>query len=81
MRIKVLVFAYLRELIGSASIDLELVEGSTGDDLLRQLAASFPEIRENRKYLKFSMNGEYINPDQPIRQGSEIAVFPPVSGG
>ncbi|MBU2647499.1 MoaD/ThiS family protein [bacterium] len=81
MNIKVLVFAHLKELIGSGSIDLELDDGATGGDVLQKMESSFPQIKEHRKYLKLSMNGEYINVDATIRHGAEIAIFPPVSGG
>ncbi len=81
MNIKVLVFAHIKELIGSGSIDVELNEGATGNDLLQKMETSFPQIKEHRKYLKLSMNGEYINSDATIIQGAEIAIFPPVSGG
>lgn len=81
MNVKVLVFAHLREMIGSGSIELELAEGATGEDLLQNLETSYPKIRDHRKYLKLSMNGEYINTGTAIQQGAEIAVFPPVSGG
>ncbi|MBT3224677.1 MAG: MoaD/ThiS family protein [Deltaproteobacteria bacterium] len=81
MNIKVLVFAHIKELIGSGSIDLELSEGATGNDLLQKMEASFPQIKGHRKYLKLSMNGEYINADATIIQDAEIAIFPPVSGG
>ncbi len=81
MNIKVLVFAHLKELIGSESIDLEIQDDATGSDLLRKLEASFPRIKEHRKYLKLSMNGEYIDVNAAIQQDAEVAIFPPVSGG
>lgn len=81
MNIKILVFAHLKEIIGSGSIDVELKDNATGDDLLQYLETSYPEISDHRKYLKLSMNGEYIDPGTTIEQNAEIAVFPPVSGG
>ncbi|NQU63464.1 MAG: MoaD/ThiS family protein [SAR324 cluster bacterium] len=81
MNIKVLVFAHLKELIGSGTIELELDEGATGNDLLQKMELSFPQIKGHRKYLKLSMNGEYIEADVTIIQDAEVAIFPPVSGG
>lgn len=81
MNVKVLVFAHLRELVGAGSIELELKEGATGSDLLQEMETSFPQIKEHRKYLKLSMNGEYIDGTASIVQDAEVAIFPPVSGG
>lgn len=81
MNIKVLVFAHLREMVGSGAIDLELADGATGNDLFQSLETSYPEIREHRKYLKLSMNGEYIDETATIIENAEVAIFPPVSGG
>lgn len=81
MNIKVFVFAHLKELIGSGSIDLEIEDEATGSDLLQKLEVSYPPIKKHRKYLKLSMNGEYIDSSVTIQPGAEIAIFPPVSGG
>lgn len=81
MNVKVFVFAHIKELIGSGSIDLEIQDDATGSDLLAQLEASYPSIKDHCKYLKLSMNGEYIDRSVGIQQGAEIAIFPPVSGG
>lgn len=81
MNVKVFVFAHLREMVGSGSIELELAEGATGEEVLRILETAYPKIKDHRQYLKLSMNGEYIDPETAIEQDAEIAVFPPVSGG
>ena len=81
MKIKVLAFAHLRELCGAGKFDLDLDEGSSGEDLLNILEKKFPDMKKIRKFLKLSMNGVYISLSTEIEDGSEIAVFPPVSGG
>jgi len=81
MKFKILLFAHLREIFGSPEIELEFSSEITGTDILNQLETLKPEISTQRKYLKISVNGEYATLDQPITSGSEVAVFPPVSGG
>ncbi len=81
MKIKVLAFAHLRELCGAGEFSLELDEGSSGEDLMDILEDKFSGIKKIRKYLKLSMNGAYIGMKTEIEDGSEVAVFPPVSGG
>lgn len=81
MKIKVLAFAHLREIFGSSEISLELNEGTDGEGLLDILEEKYPEMKKIRRFLKLSMNGAYIVPKTEIVAGSEVAVFPPVSGG
>ncbi len=81
MKIKVLAFAHLREIFGAGEISLELKDGTNGEGLLDILEEKYPEMKKIRRFLKLSMNGAYIVPDTEIIDGSEVAVFPPVSGG
>ncbi len=81
MKFKILLFAHLREIFGTPEIELEFDSETTGTDILDQLEKLKPEISVQKKYLKISVNGEYATLDQTIVSGSEVAVFPPVSGG
>ena len=81
MKIKVLLFAHLKELFDSAAFELDLPEGATGEDVLKALEAKNREVTRHRAYLKLSMNGEYITRDTEIVDQAEVGVFPPVSGG
>lgn len=81
MKIKVLLFAYLREIIGSEELEVEIPAGSKGEEIFSILEEKSPEISSHIKYLKLSMNGEYIGADTELLDNSEVAVFPPVSGG
>jgi len=81
MKIKVLVFAHIKEIVGSGEVTIDLADGSKGDDILGKLTELHPELSDHRKYLKLSMNGEYISNEDLVIDNSEIAVFPPVSGG
>jgi len=81
MKIKILLFAHLREISGSDEIKMELESGSVGEDVFIKLEELYPEIAHHRTYLKLSMNGEYIKNETEIIDNAEIAVFPPVSGG
>ncbi len=81
MNVKVLLFAHLKEMAGSGSLSLKLPPGATGEILLDELVAKFPEAEKLRSFLRLSMNGSYITPEDLIVENSEVAVFPPVSGG
>ena len=76
MRVKIRLFAVLRERAGAGSLELDLPEGARVADALAavdHLAAGVP--------LVMAVNREYANPDVELRAGDELALVPPVSGG
>lgn len=81
MKIKLLFFAHLREIMGTGTMEVDLKQGSKGEDVIALIEEMKPEIGDHKSYLKLSMNGEYINRTTEIVENTEVAVFPPVSGG
>lgn len=88
-RVKVRLFANLRELARVKEIPLE------GDDVhqvLKVLVERFPDLRslvfqgeELQTYINILINGRSIHEFEgiktPLSDGDEIALFPPISGG
>ncbi|PCI30017.1 MAG: molybdopterin synthase sulfur carrier subunit [SAR324 cluster bacterium] len=81
MNVRVLLFAHLKEIAGESEISLELDAEATGATLLKKLTELYPAADAQKGYLRLSMDGEYLSEDGTIVPDSEIAVFPPVSGG
>jgi molybdopterin converting factor subunit 1 len=81
VRVNLLFFASLVDVIGSRTLPLELSEGSTVEDLLTRLESEYPKIAEYRSILLTAVNQEYVESAHPVAEGDEIAIFPPVSGG
>ncbi len=76
MRIRVRLFAVLRERAGASELELELPDGARVSDALaavRDLAGGLP--------LVMAVNREYADADAPLAAGDELALIPPVSGG
>jgi MoaE-MoaD fusion protein len=76
MRVRVRLFAMLRERAGTSELELELPEGARVRDALaavEQLAQGLP--------LVMAVNREYADADAPLAPGDELALIPPVSGG
>ena len=46
-----------------------------------KFAKDFPSLEKYRSSVLFALNSEFASPDSPIRDGDEVAFFPPVSGG
>jgi molybdopterin synthase catalytic subunit len=81
MNVDVLYFATLRNLAGVKQESIELDEGATVADLKVALASRHAELEPAMNSAIVSVNREFAFPEEPVSEGDEIAVFPPVSGG
>lgn len=84
MTVRVLYFAALREALGTASEEVSLPPGVTSVAALREHLASRGEawqILARMKNLRAAVNQDMARPETAIRDGDEIAFFPPVTGG
>ena len=81
MRLTVRLFAVLRDRAGVAAVDLDLPDDATAADVTRGVAGRFPALRELLARTAVAVNHAYARPDATIRDGDEIALIPPVSGG
>jgi MoaE-MoaD fusion protein len=79
MKVRVLPFGILKESLGSDPFALELPRGATVADLIARLAALAPVIETLG--IAVSVNAEYAERQQILRENDEIGLLPPVSGG
>jgi len=77
MRVRVKLFATLRERVGAAERELELPEGSCAADAW----AAIPELGAEPSGLLYALNREYVARERALADGDELALIPPVSGG
>ena len=82
MSVKILYFASLKEALGMGGESVELPAGVTTVGALRDwLVAQGREKLASAKNLRCAVNQELAGLDAPVREGDEIAFFPPVTGG
>jgi molybdopterin synthase catalytic subunit len=81
MRIHVRLFAALAEAAGTRSLTLDLSEGATARDVRDEVAGRFPSVSGLCDRSGFAVNAEYVSAEQPLADGDEVALIPPVSGG
>ncbi len=86
MRVRVLFFGRLKDLISAASAgepseSIELPEDASLRDLLSIYQERIPGLKESMSSLAFAVNGEYAGPDTKLKPDDEVALLPPVSGG
>ncbi len=81
MKVRLLFFASLKDIVGSRDLRLDLPANSTVGDLLTELEKSYPQMKAYRPVILTAVNEEYVDKSASISEGDEIAIFPPVSGG
>jgi molybdopterin synthase catalytic subunit len=80
MRVRVLFFGVLKDLVGKSAESLDLPPGATVSDLLAHYAG-VPRMTDLLPSLAISVNQEYAPTDAPLREQDEVGLLPPVSGG
>lgn len=81
VRVKVLFFGRLKEIVGRAEDSFDLAEGASIEDLFESYGARYPELVNYRSSLVASRNQEFAAWGTPLHAGDEVAFLPPVSGG
>jgi len=81
MRVRVLFFGSLKDVVGDASGDHEFPEGASLHTVFETFAARFPELRPMARSIVAARNREFADPSVCIQDGDEVAFLPPVSGG
>lgn len=81
MRVQILVFGVLKDLIPESSAPLDLPDGARVRDLLNHHQISFAGRDELWRSLAVAVNREYVSAEHILRDGDEVALLPPVSGG
>jgi molybdopterin synthase catalytic subunit len=81
MRVDVRLFAMQRAQVGRRRHALELPDGADVAAAWQALVASFPVLGPSAGSVRFARNGRYVDPDEPLAAGDELAVIPPVAGG
>ncbi len=81
MKIRVLAFARLREILNAGETVLELRAGARVRDAWGALAERCPALDEHRTSTRIACNGSLVALGHMLRDGDEIALLPPVGGG
>ncbi len=76
-----MVFAGLRQLVGSPEVLLPLGAGVTVGSCWEELCGRFPGLASQSTAVRPARNREYCGWDEELCPGDEVAFIPPVSGG
>ncbi len=81
--IKVVFFAQVREVLGSTGTELSTSDVQTVRDAIDLLKIQFTNWTQmiNEESLLCAVNQTLVEQSHPLKDGDELAFFPPVTGG
>jgi MoaE-MoaD fusion protein len=81
MRVRVLFFGMLKEIVGRASDEAEFLPGADLRAVFERYAALYGRLHELAPSIVVARNQEFAPLSTVLAEGDEIAFLPPVSGG
>jgi molybdopterin synthase catalytic subunit len=81
MRIRVLLFGQLKDIVGRQEELLELEPGAKLSALMSSYGERFPKFQALAGSIACAVNQQYASGSAILRDGDEVGLLPPVSGG
>ncbi len=81
MRVKVLFFGQLKDLVGRSSDEIELPSGASLETIFRYYSSQMPKLAAMAGSVAMARNQRFAHPTEAVEDGDEVAIMPPVSGG
>lgn len=79
INVKVLFFGATADAVGKREIEIDAEKNVKAADVFQKVISDFPQLKKHS--LLFSVNQEYANGVEAIKNGDELAIFTAVSGG
>jgi MoaE-MoaD fusion protein len=81
MRVRVLFFGILKELVGTSCEVVDLADRASIRDLLAHYEKKTPRLKHMLPSTAVALNRQYVDVNSELKADDEIALLPPVSGG
>jgi len=81
MRVRVLLFGQLKDIIGRQEDSLDLDSGARLSAVMAHYSDRYPKFQGLRSSIACSINQEYAQGSSALSEGDEVGLLPPVSGG
>lgn len=81
IKVKVKLFAVYQEVFDASELDLVLPAMAKVDSVLASLIEQKPQLAKWREVTRFGVNLKFVEADTPLKNGDEVVLIPPVSGG
>ncbi len=79
MNIQILFFGATAEITGQRRVEVAIETETTASEVSTNLIAEYPRLASHKIHI--SLNQQYANGDEIVRDGDELAIFTAVSGG
>jgi molybdopterin synthase catalytic subunit len=80
-QVHVRLFAGLHDLVGKRDLVLDMPAGSTIGQLRDRLGIEYPAVQPMLSTLVCAVDEEYVPSEHVLRDGDDVALIPPISGG
>lgn len=74
-------FGVLRDVTGLREDSIEVPDGGLAASVFDHYSARFPRLGEMSKSIVLAVNQKFCAPSEALKDGDELAMLPPVSGG
>jgi MoaE-MoaD fusion protein len=81
MRVRVLFFGILKDIVGLSEESVDIEPNSTLASLFEAYSIRFETLLDKRPSILFARNREFSTPETRLAENDEVAFLPPVSGG
>ena len=81
MQIRVLFFGTIKDMAGTGGQLIDLPDGASVQEVMRQCKERIPKLAEFAACCAVAVNQQYAGMETKLKNGDEVALFPPVSGG
>ena len=81
MRVRIVAFARLAEVLGWTRQDVTLQDGASTADAWAQLEMQTPALQALAESSRMARNGRLIVASELLEENDELALLPPVGGG
>ena len=81
MTVTIKLFAILRDKAGVAEMSLKISEGATVAEVIELILRQHPELAPFANRVAYAVNLSRVDRQTVLKDGDEVALLPPVSGG
>ena len=81
MKIKLILYAVLEEIISAETLLLEVKKSCTAEQLIVLLSQKYPQAATILRSTRLANEDEYVSKKSVLKDGKEYCLIPPVSGG
>ncbi|MGF1590343.1 MAG: MoaD/ThiS family protein [Pleurocapsa sp.] len=79
--VKVKLFAIYQEILATSELEMMLPRQTTVGNVLESLIKQQPCLAKWQEVTRFGVNLQFVESDTILRDGDELVLIPPVSGG